>query len=155
MIDEEEGDQAPAEDIVAAAPSTTDESPESPSGEDGVEVAARGVEAVTEPAAVPDVKDAVDEDVVVPVELDEAPASGECCSMNGVSSGEIEHYTVRFLVLLFSHPKSDSCDFVTLLTITSKRGERTQDHKNYYEIGNTCITDSTTVGNYFCQSVRL
>lgn len=70
---DDEGDQLPATESVAGA--LTPDSPESPSGEDEVEGAARAVEAVAEPVVVVESTDTVGE-VVVSVERDEA-AAGE------------------------------------------------------------------------------
>lgn len=74
----DEGDQHPATESVAAAP--TPYSPESPSGEDGV--VARAIEAVADTATVVESTDTVGE-VAVAVELDEA-ATGECVSDLGL-----------------------------------------------------------------------
>lgn len=79
LVDKE--DQPPAEDVTAAAP--TADSPETPSGEEEAR-ATMVIEAVTEPATVSDTADTVVE-VAIPVELDEAPASGEW--QNGVAAG--------------------------------------------------------------------
>lgn len=73
-VDEEEQQSSAENDVDAAAVPTTADSPDSPSGEDVAE--ATVVEAVTEPAAVVNVTETFDQ-VVVPVETDEAPATGE------------------------------------------------------------------------------
>lgn len=69
-VDEE--DQVPADEDAAPAPAP--DSPVSPATEEEAEATA--VEAVPEPAAAPDIKDAVVE-VAAPVELDEVSATGE------------------------------------------------------------------------------